>query len=213
MNCDRIAYWYRWLEYAAFGHALERTRFEYLDQTASARRALVLGNGDGRFLAALAARNEHLEIDAVDLSREMIRLAAARLKRSGTYAPERVRLHQADAFKYHSPAGQYDLIATHFFLDCFDTKENCQLISRIARAAAPKATWLVSEFRHPESGFGRYRAAVMIWASYLFFRFATGLGTKTLPNYSRALMANGFRRRSYRMRSNDMLIAELWERS
>jgi ubiquinone/menaquinone biosynthesis C-methylase UbiE len=213
MNCDRIARWYRWLEYAAFGRALEQTRLEYLDETASARHSLVLGDGDGRFLAALASRNERSEIDAVDLSREMIRLADGRLKRAGTCSPQRVRLHHADALKCQLPAGRYDLIATHFFLDCFAPDETCKLISQIARAAAPDAKWLVSEFRHPESGFGRYRAGLMIWASYLFFRFATGLRTKTLPDYSRALVANGFRRCSYRMRSNGMLIAELWERA
>ena len=53
MNADRIASGYRWLEYAAFGLALEQARFDFLSRAAGARRVLILGEGDGRFLARL----------------------------------------------------------------------------------------------------------------------------------------------------------------
>ena len=52
MNCDGIARCYRWLEYGMFGRALEQTRLEYLELAANARHCLILGDGDGRFLAA-----------------------------------------------------------------------------------------------------------------------------------------------------------------
>ena len=51
MNCDRIAHWYRPLEYLVFGRALEKRRFEYLGQVGEVRNALILGDGDGRFTA------------------------------------------------------------------------------------------------------------------------------------------------------------------
>lgn len=212
MNCDGVARWYRWLEYLAFGRALEKTRFEYLRTVARARRVLVLGDGDGRFLAALAAENRDCDIDSVDTSGEMLRLAGSRLKRARVSSLERVHLHHADAREFQFPCDCYDLIATHFFLDCFKTEEIVHLISQIARAAAPQATWLISEFREPASGFGRYRARLTIWASYLFFRFAAGLQTRTLPDYRPVLIANGFRMCEFRLRSNGMLISELWRR-
>jgi|SRR5579875_2442397 len=212
MNCDAIARWYRWLEYLAFGRALEKARFEYLRAAAGARRVLVLGDGDGRFLAALARENRDCDIDSIDTSGEMLRLAKVRLNRARTASLERVHLHHADAREFQFPRDRYDLIATHFFLDCFKTEEMPHLISRIARAAAPHATWLIAEFREPKSGFGRYRARLTIWASYLFFRFATGLQTKALPDYRPALIANGFRLCGSRLRSNGMLISELWQR-
>ncbi len=52
VNCDRIARWYRWIEYAGFGRALERRREAFLDDVSDARRVLALGDGDGRALAA-----------------------------------------------------------------------------------------------------------------------------------------------------------------
>ena len=48
MNIDRLARWYRWIEYASFGRALERRRFAFLDRLATAHDILVLGEGDGR---------------------------------------------------------------------------------------------------------------------------------------------------------------------
>ena len=43
MNCDRIARWYRWFEYAGFGRGLERRRQAFLNDIADARRVLALG--------------------------------------------------------------------------------------------------------------------------------------------------------------------------
>jgi len=57
MNCDGIARWYRALEYLVFGRALERRRFEYLNDMADARHVLILGDGDGRFTAEFVRRN------------------------------------------------------------------------------------------------------------------------------------------------------------
>jgi ubiquinone/menaquinone biosynthesis C-methylase UbiE len=213
VNCDGIARWYRWIEYGMFGRALERTRLEYMHVMANARRALVVGDGDGRFLESFVEHNREVMVDSVDSSREMLRLAAERLRRVPAYSPQRIRLHHADAREFYMTPADYDLIVTHFFLDCFNDEENFQLISRIASAAAPGAKWIVSEFRRPGAGFGRYRAAVTICASYLFFQFATGLRTRALPDYSRALMVNGFRRNECRTRSNGMLVSELWQGS
>ena len=59
-NFDRIARLYRWGEYALLGPALERTRNHLLPLLAIRRNALVLGDGDGRFLARLLSQNPAL---------------------------------------------------------------------------------------------------------------------------------------------------------
>jgi SAM-dependent methyltransferase len=208
MNCDRIARWYRWLEYASFGRALERRRLEYLAATADARRVLILGEGDGRFLAAFFRLSKYSVVDAVETSREMIRLALAR----AGMARRRVTFHHADARLFALGEGQYDLIVTHFFLDCFSTEESRCLISRISAAAAPRARWLISEFHQPYEGFARYWTASLIRVCYLFFRLTTGLETSQLPEYREALRANGFRRAHHQTERGGLLISELWER-
>ena len=72
VNFDPIARPYRWLEYLSFGRELERRRFRYLPEVKSARRALVLGDGDGRFLAALVRQGGEVSVDYVDLSARML---------------------------------------------------------------------------------------------------------------------------------------------
>jgi hypothetical protein len=75
MNCDPIARWYRPLEYLVFGRALERRRFAFLEEAAKARRVLMLGEGDGRFIAEFVKRNPLALVDCVELSHCMLALA------------------------------------------------------------------------------------------------------------------------------------------
>ncbi len=62
---------YRWLEYVTFGRELERRRFRYLAEVAGTKRALILGDGDGRFLSRFAAVSS-ATIDYVDASAGML---------------------------------------------------------------------------------------------------------------------------------------------
>ncbi len=75
MNCDRIARPYRWIEYLAFGRKLERHRFRFLSGATHSRSALLLGDGDGRFIAALAHNNPSVRIDSIESSANMVQVA------------------------------------------------------------------------------------------------------------------------------------------
>ncbi len=205
MNCDRIAPWYRGLEYLMFGRALERRRFEFLNELATARRVLVLGDGDGRFTAALVARNRHVEIDSVDLSRRMLDLARRRIGTDG-----RVHLLQADARSFE-PSGSYDAIVAHFFLDCLSNSETQDLIARLSKALRPGGKWIVSEFQIPEAGLMSFAASSIVSALYLAFRVCTGLRVNRLPDHRTALSRSGFRRRELRTEAAGLLISEVWE--
>jgi SAM-dependent methyltransferase len=143
MNCDLIAPHYWWIERLGMGRALERRRRWFLPEIGNARRALVLGDGDGRFLRELLRHNSLVRADYVDLSRRMLALAR---QKAGN---KRVDYQQADALTVELPPDEYDLIATHFFFDCFGPSELELLIKRVGDAAKPGAKWIVSEFRTP----------------------------------------------------------------
>jgi SAM-dependent methyltransferase len=213
MDIDHIARWYRLFEYAVFGTALERRRLEYLTAVRRSGDALVIGDGDGRYLSALAKRNCELNIDAIDLSAEMLSLTRKRLSRTFGQVPRRIRLECADIRNAALPRAHYDLIATHFFLDCLDSSQCSVVISQLAAAAKPEARWIISEFRYPPHGLRRFWAKFWIGLSYLFFRYATGLRANRIPEYSRALEANGFVKRKSRVSFTGMLVSELWERN
>ena len=162
-NFDRIARPYRWLEYLSFGPMLERCRFYRIPQLAGARRAprraLVLGDGDGRFLARLLAANPHLHADVIDLSPAMLRLVESRA--AAIHAGNRIHIHHADALALNlselrkcsasqRDTGQsYDCVITHFFIDCFSTAEVLTLAEKIRPHLAPNALWIISEFAIP----------------------------------------------------------------
>jgi ubiquinone/menaquinone biosynthesis C-methylase UbiE len=201
VNCDPIARWYRWLEYAGFGKALQRRRLAFLSDVADAQRALVLGEGDGRFLVHLAKQNRSAAIDYVDASSAMLELAR---RRAGA---GRVTYHPADALKMPLPENQYDLVCTHFFLDCLNEPEARALTARVARACQPRAHWLVSEFREPNA-FARMVVRVL----YFFFRITTGLKTSRLIDHRPLLERAGFKLICCESAYFGLLVSERWRR-
>jgi SAM-dependent methyltransferase len=197
VNCDRIARCYRWLEYAGFGRELERRREAFLPDVSRARRVLVLGDGDGRALTALLAAAPAAQIDYIDLSARMVELARGRA------GDLRVTYRRDDALTTPLPAAEYDLIVTHFFLDCFDEEDQHRLLTRVAVAATPYARWLVSEFRKP---------GLLVRALYLFFRAATGLNTQRLIDHHPLFERSGFHLARSEPAWRGLLASELWER-
>jgi ubiquinone/menaquinone biosynthesis C-methylase UbiE len=205
MNCDPIARWYRYAEYLLLGRALEKRRREYLRQAATAKCVLLLGDGDGRFTVELLNANRTGRVDSIDQSKNMLALAAHRVRAVPFPAPA-VRLVQADALAFRFE-GPYDLVVTHFFLDCFDNSQIQPLVSRISRAATADAGWIVSEFRTPNRA-----AALIVKALYLAFRVLTGLRAGRLPAYGEALAAEGFQRTAHQTALGGLLISEFWQR-
>jgi len=205
MNCDRIAPVYRWLEYAAFGQQLEKHRIAFLHAAAGRRHALVLGDGDGRFTHALAIDYPDLEIDFLDISAGMIRRARKRLA-----SFPKVRIFQADALQFTFPEEQYEIVFTHFFLDCFTSADLEVLMPHVARSLAPRASWIVSEFRQAPAGWRKLYTKTLLGIMYLFFRFATGLKTSRLPDYDSALQAAGFSKQTEKVSRGGLIVSEVW---
>jgi SAM-dependent methyltransferase len=192
LNCDPIARWYRWLEYAAFGGALRRRREEFLFELGNPQTVLVLGDGDGRFLQVFTALYPQARVDVVDVSERMIDLARAR-------APQ-ATFHQADAREFQFTE-QYDLAVAHFFFDCFEPEELRALLSRIHAN-----TWLVSEFRNTRWSW------LLIRGLYFFFRVSTGLRVTALPDHRVLLSAEGYRLAKEQPALRGLIVSELWTR-
>jgi ubiquinone/menaquinone biosynthesis C-methylase UbiE len=205
-NFNRLAPFYRWMEYLSFGPWLSRIRCTFLADLGLCRRALVLGDGDGRFTDRLLRTNPTIQIDAVDASAAMLN---SLLRRAGSNAA-RVQTHLADARQWQPPARPYDLIVTHFFLDCLTTEEVQSLASLLRAAVSPSALWLVSEFSIPPGPFGRMVAHPLVAALYMAFGWLTGLTVRTLPDHRTALAAFGFTLVQDRTLLRGLLTGELW---
>lgn len=211
-NFDLLAAPYRWMEYLSFGPLLMRTRLAFLNQLKNSRRALTLGDGDGRFTRALLDANHSLQLDAVDISPAMLRTLE---HRAGPHRP-RLRTHCADlrtwtpALLQPAPL-KYDLVITHFFLDCLSDSELASLLQRIKPSLAPQAQWVVSEFAIPaHSTFLALFARLLVRLLYLAFHLLTGLQTRKLPAHGKLLQQAGFTLQQRRSLLGGILIAELW---
>jgi ubiquinone/menaquinone biosynthesis C-methylase UbiE len=208
MNCDRIARWYLLLEYASFGAALQRRRCHFLPSLRERANVLMLGEGDGRFLAKFLAANPSAEIDYVDGSAKMLRLARTRAG-----STTRVCFRQLDIVRDQLPKEGYDCIITHFFLDCFTAEELALVVQKIAAAAGENVCWIISEFREPASGWRRLRARLWIRFLYFAFRIATNLRTERLPDHATMLRSAGFTLEAESFASAGLLTSQRWIKS
>jgi SAM-dependent methyltransferase len=211
-NFDPIARPYRWLEYLTLGPLLQRCRLHYLPSLLHQKKALILGDGDGRFLSQLLAANPHLHADAVDTSKTMLQLLRARCEAASPTARTRLHTHQTDALTFSSPSPErYDLVVTHFFLDCLTQPNLEALIARTIPTLTPRALWLISDFRIPSSGPTRLAAKILTRALYLAFRLLTGLRASRLPDHVTPLTHAGLTRIAHHHRMAGLLTTELWQ--
>jgi ubiquinone/menaquinone biosynthesis C-methylase UbiE len=203
---DRLALVYRWMEWLTFGPFLSRCRCAFLDRLSQHRRALILGDGDGRFTARLLTHNPAVHIDAVDASPAML---SALLRRAGSNR-SRVQIQVADIRAWNPPRRAYDLVVTHFFLDCLTTDEVASLAATIRPRLLPDAAWVVSEFDLPANRLGRFIARPLIALLYRAFGVLTGLRIRALPDHHNALSESGFILKHRQKHLAGLLVSEWW---
>ena len=211
MNFDRVARIYRLLETIVFGGTLQRARVHWLEVCRNSTSALIIGEGDGRFLCQLLRINPSIEVDCVEASGEMLELTRRRVKELNADALSRITFRHEDVRTCDLPASEYDVIVTHFVLDCFDEYELRGVVARLAAAATPEAIWLLADFQLPERGWGRWYARALVPMMYAFFRVAAGLKTNRLVDPTPALRAREFSCDREERTSGGMLKSQVWK--
>jgi ubiquinone/menaquinone biosynthesis C-methylase UbiE len=209
MSFDALAPLYSPMEWFLAGSKLQRCRTAFLSQARGARSVLLAGEGHGRFLAELCRINPAARICCVDSSAGMTRIARSRLSE-----PDRARVefHTVPIFAFR-PEKQFDLVATHFFLDCFEPPELGAVIHELASSLGPGGRWIVSDFQVPRRGWRKCRARIVLALAYRFFRVATGLPARKLADPAPFLAVNQLTRKETVTFNFELLYAALWEKS
>jgi ubiquinone/menaquinone biosynthesis C-methylase UbiE len=207
VNFDWLAPHYRWLEAITFGNRLQEARVAFLRQIDSPQRVLVVGEGNGRFLQEFVATYPQAQVDCIEASSPMIALAQDRIGRAV------VRFLKQDIRTVALPPACYNLLVTHFVLDCFSEAVVREIVGKLARAATPVASWLLADFDEPASGWSRGYAKCWIWLMYKFFRLTTRIDARRLVDPSAFLVESGFNCRSRRSIRCGMVKSEWWSRS
>jgi ubiquinone/menaquinone biosynthesis C-methylase UbiE len=191
MSFDILAPHYRWMEFILAGGKLQRCRTAFLDEIVGARNILLLGEGHGRGLVECCRRFPNARITCVDASERMLTEARRRLTRRNRGAV-RVKFIRADVLNWMSTDETYDLIVTHFFLDCFRPDQLERIIPRFAACATPDVNWLIADFQTPRAGLKRIRSLLILWTMYAFFRTMTHLPAHKLTAPDSFLKRAGF---------------------
>ncbi|MDG1890686.1 MAG: class I SAM-dependent methyltransferase [Verrucomicrobiota bacterium] len=189
---DKLARWYRVMECLLAGNKLQIGRLAHLAHMSDVSHILMLGEGPGRLLEVVAQRFPIAEITVVDQSHCMLAQARQTLKRSNL-DPSTIRFIQGDIFNIILPRERFDLVTTPFFLDCFNSNQLIELISRVSLACTTNCHWLLADFQLPETGVWRkMRARCVLGLMYTFFRLVTGITATGWENPDRFLAASGF---------------------
>ena len=113
--------------------------------------------------------------------------------------------------EWKPPAGKFDLLVTHFFLDCFPPEQLKLVVSGLASGARPGAQWLLADFCEPQRGFARWRAKVILAMAYTFFGLATRLPARRLAEPVGYLEENGMGLKRRRIYEGGLLHSDLWQ--
>ncbi len=104
----------------------------FIEAARGKQRALILGDGDGRFLKQLMKAYPQLQIDCVEISGGMV---AEMRNRAGS--SKIVQVIHDNALRFDFPQRHYDIVFAHFFLDCFETVRVGRLVARVSQTLKP----------------------------------------------------------------------------
>lgn len=211
MSFDRLAPHYRWMEYVLAGEKLQRCRTAFIHRISAPKNILIWGEGNGRFLVECCRKWRDAGIVCADASERMLALANERIERFGLDAT-RIEFLRADVLNWSPLRKRFDLVVTHFFLDCFSTDQLPQIIEKLAFAARPNASWILADFQIPLFGLQKWRASLILKVMYLFFRVVTRLPARRLTSPDPYLTSNEFILRERQVSEWGLLHSDLWER-
>lgn len=213
MSFDRVATIYPALEKLTAGNLVQQARTAHLSSLSDTDRILILGEGTGRFLEALMNHNPAARIDVVDASRAMLKTAEQRVTdRSTATSTNAPRFIHHDALTWQPDAGAYDAVVTNFFLDCFSPEELRQLVPHVASMTRHGSVWLNADFSIPPRGWRRFRARMIHWLMYRFFRLTTGLSARRLTSPDPLMKEAGFGLRERIAGNHGLLQSDVWEK-
>ena len=205
---DNLAPWYHFLETISFGNQLQQCRISQLAELNEVKNVLILGDGNGRFLESLLKSNNNSKIESIDISRNMIELANARI----TSLPNtsKVIFIHSDVFDWDFPKCKYDLVVTNFFLDCFTYSELTNLIEKVSVSLKPEGKLIYGDFNIPNSFFKKTLATLLLFGMYVFFRIFTRISANSLHDPTFLLIENKFILKNEKYYLGSFLKSQLW---
>jgi len=206
---DRVSRFYPFLERLVFGDALERSRASFINQVATARQILLIGEGNGRFLElALGIVPSTAGLVILDPSRRMLEAA----RRRGERHPRgsRTNFVCGDGRTWSPGRFAFDLFVTHFVLDLYTPANQERLIANLDAHAATEAYWIDVDFV-PDPPRRAHQA--LMWLQYCFFRVVAAVEADRLYGSDALLRRRRWELVDTRQHAGGLVQARLWHRA
>jgi spermidine synthase len=147
MNKDfhLVAPVYTTFESLAYGEALSVARLAFIEIVLKAPRVLLIGEGNGRFLAACLANKTGGSVTVIDSSARMLQLLQRRI--SNIEVETRLDLVHVDFFDWDAKSAPFDVVVTHFFLDLFRPFTQRRFVDKLSALTHTESDWVDVEYR------------------------------------------------------------------
>ena len=212
-NYSLLAGSYSFWEYLLLGPQLQRCRQVNVNELASARDILLLGDGNGRFSTLLLAQFPHLKLTSIDASDSMLKQAKKRRVKAAI-PEDRIHTIQQDILKLPDNLGSFDAVVAQFFFDSFGQAEIEHISNKIYESLKPNGRLMVSEFHIPtDTRIGHWRARMTLRLLYAIFGLLTGLRTQQLTDYHAALINSGFTMKKAVFLSQKTLVSQIYRKT
>ncbi|MBU62618.1 MAG: hypothetical protein CMI26_08960 [Opitutae bacterium] len=185
----RFARSYSILEKFVFKDTLEKARFACLDSISEAKKILLLGEGDGRFLEKLTSINKNCQITVLDASPIMLGLAKEKVP---VTFQGKIHFCEEDVTIFPFACEAFDVVVSHFFLDCFTEETLTALLKNISSTLHPGGKWLIADFVEPSLDTIRsINQFISLRILYVFFRLICGIEAHKVVSPNKMLKAHG----------------------
>ena len=207
----RLAPHYLRLEGMVFGNALQHARVAHLQDCSHDSKFLLLGEGSGRFLESLCALHPKVMATVCDSSPSMLSLINNRLPKETS---ENIHLLNLDVMETEFPEASFDVLVTHFFLDCFDSETLGRLIPKMSLYLKAGGTWLIADFEESRKmTFANCPHWLFLRCLYLFFRSTCGISANWVVPLEIMLRQSGLVETEKTSYCRGLIYSGLWKKS
>ena len=212
-NYSLLASSYSFWEYLLLGRQLQRCSQTNIGEFASASKALLLGDGNGRFSTHLLTQFPEIQITSIDSSSSMLKQAK---KWRGNARTKEDRIHniQQNILECSVNHASFDVVVAQFFFDGFEQAQLELIAEKISGGLKPNGKLLVSEFHIPtDTRIGNWRARVTLRLLYSIFGLLTGLKPRRLADYQTVLSNSGFKMEKSVFLSQKTLVSQVFRKT
>lgn len=177
-----IAPFYDFLARLVFGRELILAQTHFLNFVTANSRILILGGGTGWILSEIAKAAPNVSILYVEASSAMLEKAKSHV------LPNTATVEFLHGTETDIPVdARFEVVITNCFMDLFSESELAVWIPSVNRMVIPGGRWLATDF----IAGGKWWHRPMLSIMYAFFRIASQINSKRLPNWYDAMVHTG----------------------